>query len=488
MTTTTPQPLLTNEDFAVEVKSDRLRSVYQLTAFLTTIVGLFLLTFGLTRATTIVQTLWAVASMIAVVLVCLTAHLTLRKGHFSIAAWIYSLGMALGLGGLLYASDDLGRELIPYFYPALIFIAGLLLSPRSTLVIVTCATLSLFLAPYLAGATANLSMLLAFVLMIIAALLAARVTGELYLITEWALENYQRERATNIELFDKREQLTRNLYRSEALSQRLSETNQALEQAHQQAEEAKNQRGIFLRNMSHELRTPLNAIIGFSETMLNYPQMYDDLELPQAYSRDIAQIANSGRQLLHVIDDILDLAKVDAGKLEIQMKAVESLPIILAVNSTARGLLAKKPVKLDMSVPEELPLVWADESRLRQVLLNLYSNATKYTDEGSIFLTVETTDEELVFHLRDTGIGIPKEDHDKLFKEFQQAQLQEGRDPRSGTGLGLAISKQLLDFMGGRIWFESAPGQGSTFSFAIQRYRGQEQQALPQDAGAMLQA
>jgi signal transduction histidine kinase len=172
--------------------------------------------------------------------------------------------------------------------------------------------------------------------------LAAQATGELYQISEWALQNYQKERRTNDELFEKRQELQRSLRRSEALGDKLQDTLGELQLAHQQAEEAKNFRGQFLANMSHELRTPLNAIIGFSETMLHFPMMYNDEKLPDTYERDLSQIFASGQQLLYVINDILDLAKVDAGKLEIHMEETSVDAILQAVQSTARGLVKDK--------------------------------------------------------------------------------------------------------------------------------------------------
>jgi signal transduction histidine kinase len=179
--------------------------------------------------------------------------------------------------------------------------------------------------------------------------------------------------------------------------------------------------------------------------------------------------------LLHVINDILDLAKVDAGKLEVHMASVEPETIVNAVMATAKGLLGSKTVRLEKNVPEVIPTVWADETRLRQVLLNLYSNACKYTDEGTITLTVTdlADSKELQFAVTDTGIGIDPEFHALLFEEFQQAK-NKGRDPRSGSGLGLAISRQLLDLMGGRIWMDSKPSEGSTFYFTIQKYTEQD--------------
>ncbi|MEM9953703.1 MAG: ATP-binding protein, partial [Chloroflexota bacterium] len=146
--------------------------------------------------------------------------------------------------------------------------------------------------------------------------------------------------------------------------------------------------------------------------------------------------------------------------------------------STAKGLLGTKPVKLQSDLLDPMPEIWADESRLRQVLLNLYSNACKYTDEGSIKLTVSRLSEsnEIQFALADTGIGIDPEFHAKLFEEFQQAKAG-GRDPRSGSGLGLAISRQLLELMDGRIWMESTPSEGSTFYFTVQVYDNQSKPA-----------
>jgi signal transduction histidine kinase len=235
--------------------------------------------------------------------------------------------------------------------------------------------------------------------------------------------------------------------------------------------------------MSHELRTPLNAIIGFSETMLNFPIMYDDVALPTPYEADLRQIFTSGKSLLNLINDILDLAKVDAGRLEVVMQPVEIEPIVRAVMSTAVGLLGTKQVELKRVMQPDLPRLWADESRVRQVLLNLYSNAAKFTDAGTIELTVRETDEGVMFSLRDSGAGIDARDLNLIFEEFKQASNTgtRGRDPRSGAGLGLAISLQLLNLMGGRIWAESeGPGRGSTFHFVVQRYSEPVKQPEPE--------
>lgn len=465
--------LPTNSSFAEEIKTDRLKLLNYFVMIMGVTLLLGLLTFGsLNRANSTTSIVVTLAVIIMLAGSTLSNYLLPRQ-PFTISAWLFVLSPMIAMGLLI---SQLGAEsltIVPFVFPLIVFIGGLLLSPISTFYLSILSTVVIFGTPMLNGGNFLFtpSQIFAIILTYLAAALAALVTGELYQVTQWALDNYSRERRTNEELFDKRQALQRTLKRAEILGEQLQDTNQNLEIAHDEAEEAKHFRGQFLANMSHELRTPLNAIIGFSETMLQFPIMYDDNALPDAYEKDLSQIYNSGRQLLHVINDILDLAKVDAGKLEIHIQETEPTAIINAVMSTARGLLGKKSVKLQSELPDPMPNVMADESRLRQVLLNLYSNACKYTDEGSIKLKVtELADsKEIQFELTDTGIGIDSEFHETLFEEFQQAKTS-GRDPRSGSGLGLAISRQLLELMNGRIWMESTPGKGSSFYFTIQKF------------------
>jgi signal transduction histidine kinase len=368
-------------------------------------------------------------------------------------------------------------QVAPFVFVVVIFIIGLLLPPRWTfLIALICAAISIGVPVMVRGSLEFFSIHQAFavLLMFIGAGMAAQVTGELYAVTEWALLNYQRQRRTNLDLFESRAELHRSLKRSEALSDKLKEINVELENAHAAAETAKNFRGQFLANMSHELRTPLNAIIGFSETMLKFPIMYDNVPLAEAYQNDLNQIYNSGRQLLTLINDILDLAKVDAGKLEVFMQQVNPRPIIEASISVAHGLIGSKPIDLTADLPETIPNIWADENRVRQVLLNLYSNACKFTDKGAIHLTVRDNEDGVLLSLRDSGAGIPAEQLDAIFEEFRQANVA-GRDPRSGAGLGLAISRQLVTLMGGRIWAESQVGVGSTFHVLLQPYHKEKE-------------
>lgn len=374
-----------------------------------------------------------------------------------------------------------GQDSLAHFiFPIIVFIASLLLSPRNTAITGLIALASILFTPMLFHGVQGLNSIqvIASATTLLSIGIAILMTGDLYKVAEWSLDNYHKERQTNQKLYDKRQELQYSLERAKSLSEELQASNDDLQIARAEAEDAKTFRGQFLANMSHELRTPLNAIIGFSETMLNYPIMYDDTVLPSEYERDLRQVYDSGRHLLHILNDIIDLAKVDAGKLEVRMGRVETVPIVKAVVATATGLLGKKPVKLVLDFTEPLPDVWADENRLRQVLLNLYSNACKYTDAGTITLHIQSYPEDahyLQFALQDTGIGIAKADQEKLFQEFQQVQAG-GRDPRTGSGLGLAITRQLLHLMNGRVWATSMLNEGSTFYFIVQKYDPESQQ------------
>ncbi len=464
----------TSADFATEVKSDRLNILWRVTLAITVLIGFIIAGFGFRGADSDIVTL--AMPFLLIIGGCLLTGSLLRRNQYTFGVWAYALGGVAASGFAMIYGGNRAYEIVPFVFPIVVFMVGLMLPPVSTFLMASIATLIVLFAPVLTALELSVSLvnpITAIVLTFLSAIFSAQVTGELYQIAEWALSNYQRERRTNDELFEKRQQLQKSLQRSEALSEVLKETNTELEIARSAAEEAKHFRGQFLANMSHELRTPLNAIIGFSETMLRFPVMYDNVPLPQEYHGDLEQIYNSGRQLLHVINDILDLARVDAGKLDVVREKVDLQAILSAVKATARGLTAQKPIELKWDFPDPLPDVWADASRLRQVLLNLYSNATKFTDSGEIKLRVRVQSDKVLFSVSDTGSGIPDYQQKLIFDEFSQAEAT-GRDPRAGAGLGLTISRQLLDLMGGEIWVESEVGKGSTFHFTIPRYDGQE--------------
>jgi signal transduction histidine kinase len=226
-----------------------------------------------------------------------------------------------------------------------------------------------------------------------------------------------------------------------------------------QANRAKSQ---FLANMSHELRTPMNAVLGYIELIQD--GIYGDV--PEKVSEIIGRIDHNGRHLLSQINDVLDLSKIDAGELKISLDDYSMRDIVDGVVSDVASLAAEKNLTLNASVPPDLPIGLGDDRRISQVLLNLVGNAIKFTDEGGVSVRVSVSDGTFQVAVADTGIGISEADQAEILNEFYQADSSITR-AHGGTGLGLAIAKRMVELHGGRLWFESALGEGSTFSFSL---------------------
>jgi PAS domain S-box-containing protein len=230
----------------------------------------------------------------------------------------------------------------------------------------------------------------------------------------------------------------------------------------EQLQEMDRLKSQFLANMSHELRTPLNSIIGFSRVILKGI----DGPLTDMQRTDLEAVYSSGQHLLGLINDILDISKIQAGKMEITIEDTDLNDIVKGVMSTAIALVKDKRIELQQAVPPDVPIIQADARRIRQVLLNIVGNATKFTDEGFIRVEVETTPTEVIIAVIDSGVGIPEVKIGTIFEEFTQV---DGSSTRAvgGTGLGLAISRRFVEMHGGRIWVESTPNVGSTFYLAL---------------------
>ncbi len=237
--------------------------------------------------------------------------------------------------------------------------------------------------------------------------------------------------------------------------------------ARDQAIEASRAKSQFLANMSHELRTPLNAIIGYSEML---QEEAEDLDQPDLIP-DLAKIQTAGRQLLGLINDILDLSKIEAGKMTLYPESFDIATMVQEVVTTIQPLVDRKANRLLVHCPDDLGLMDADLTKVRQSLFNLLSNATKFTENGVITLTVERIKDEeneafILFRISDTGIGMTPEQVTQLFQPFTQADASTTRK-YGGTGLGLAITQRFCQMMGGNITVTSQPGQGSTFTIRL---------------------
>ena len=226
----------------------------------------------------------------------------------------------------------------------------------------------------------------------------------------------------------------------------------------------------FLANMSHELRTPLNAIIGFSEVLLE--KMFGDLnDKQEEYLNDIF---TSGEHLLDLINDVLDLSKIEAGMLGIELEPVDIRKLLQGSLVVVRERALAHGIELKLAVTDDIGTITADERKVKQVIFNLLSNAMKFTpDKGEVGIRARMTDGVVEIAVWDTGVGIAEEDQQRIFEEFQQAE-QGLTDKTEGTGLGLALTKKLVILHGGRIWVESDQGDGSTFIFTLPVESGQE--------------
>jgi signal transduction histidine kinase len=230
-----------------------------------------------------------------------------------------------------------------------------------------------------------------------------------------------------------------------------------------QLEVANRHKTEFLANMSHELRTPLNAIIGFSEVLLQ--RMFGELNPQQAdYLEDIM---SSGRHLLTLINDILDLSKIEAGRMELEAAPFSLVAALNNAVTLVRERATSHGIRLELEVAPELDTMVADERKLKQVVVNLLTNAVKFTpDGGTVSLRAARENGEVRLSVHDTGIGIAREDQERIFEEFQQA-THRGDQSREGTGLGLTLSKRMVELHGGTLSVSSTPGKGSTFTVAL---------------------
>lgn len=247
------------------------------------------------------------------------------------------------------------------------------------------------------------------------------------------------------------------------LSEQIRQRGEDIAEKNIELEKASQLKTEFLANMSHELRTPMNAVIGFSEVLRD--QLFGELNERQA--KYIGDILHSADHLLSLINDILDLSKIEAGKMELRLEAIEAAKLLRNALSIVKEAAAAKRIVLTLELPEELGLVQADERMLKQIVFNLLSNAVKFTPEGGgVTLAARRTDRQLTVEIRDTGIGIAEGDLDRLFQAFEQVDGSLAREYQ-GTGLGLALVKRQVELHGGEISVTSEAGKGSCFRFII---------------------
>ena len=242
----------------------------------------------------------------------------------------------------------------------------------------------------------------------------------------------------------------------------LNRTTKKLGKLYRQLEEASRHKSEFLANTSHELRTPLNAILGYTELIQD--GIYG--EVPGKIREVLERVQSNGRHLLGLINDVLDLSKIEAGQLTLTISDYSIKEVVQTVAAATESLAAEKNLLLKTEVSDNLPAGSGDERRITQALLNLVGNAIKFTETGEVEVRAAVADGAFQLAVADTGPGIAPEDQQRIFEEFQQVDSSSTRK-KGGTGLGLSISKKIIEMHGGRIWVESEQGRGSTFRFTL---------------------
>lgn len=354
------------------------------------------------------------------------------------------------------------------FTPITVLIAAVLLNLRSGLLVAIGETILLVLLAKLipnSGDTTIIASVIASVWIAFGTIIAFYLP--VYDMSDWfgtyfhqaqnALEETRNRKAELEQVLDDLAQANRELA---LLNERLVGMRHAAEDAHQA-------KAAFVAKISHEFRTPLNMIIGLIDTLTETPEVYGE-ELPPMLRQDLEIVHRNSTHLAGMINDVLDLSQTETGRLQLHMEWANLADDIDRALTVVHPLLKKKNLRLQMDIPHHLPHIYYDRTRIRQVILNLVSNAARYTEQGGIVLRAEQQNGYVQVSVSDTGPGISAKHAQRIFEPFYRGGIEETKqDKNGGSGLGLSISKQLVTIHHGKIWLDSQPGEGSTFSFSL---------------------
>ena len=369
-----------------------------------------------------------------------------------------------------------------YLYVVIVVAAALLLSETGAILTDALTVITLGLAAWHVGLYTDIRT-------IIQSLLPVLLTGfvsylgahQLYTVLRWewhstrqAIDETKKAQSHRAEMMHLNKELDGAYIRMERM-------NRMLILARKEAEEARMLKVQFANAVSHELRSPLNMIIGFSDMMVNSPEVYGSQAWPLRLKNHILQIYQSSQHLSQLVDDVLDLARIDAYRLTLNKQRAPVTGVITEAMDITRSLYDARNLFLRMDAEQDLPTLLFDRTRIRQVLLNFLTNALRFTRQGGVVVRAVRQDEDVVVSVIDTGAGIAGEDLPKLFQEFTQLGGSIYRQGQ-GFGLGLAISKQLVEIHGGRVCADSVLGQGSTFTFTLPIGAGLTTMGIVRDA------
>lgn len=377
-----------------------------------------------------------------------------------LAVFFYLSSLLAAITLVVLAYNDAGLLAL---YLLTVLVAAPLTRPRG-LGVATLLTLATLFTVGLWRAMPPAEMVTPTVLTMLAALTAWLSTRRLFTALEWALNMTEHARRSAEDAREHRAELQRVLHSLDLALSRLERSNRALAFAQEAAERAYRFKSEFVANVSHELRTPLNLIVGFSEMMITAPESYGGKPLPGEYRGDMLAIYRSSRHLLDLINDVLDLSQIESGRMAIHKERVWIQDVIQEAVEIVRGLAEARRLQLVVEAPEEPLAVDLDRIRIRQVLLNLLTNAMRYTEQGCVCVQAVSDGQELTVLVQDSGRGIAPE---KLARAFEAFDRLDEEQLTHGSGLGLAVSKKFVELHDGRMWIESELGRGTTVGFTL---------------------
>jgi len=386
----------------------------------------------------------------------------ISRWNYTAAAWSLVLG-CLVIDLLTVAKSGMVSAVYLLVIPA--GLATLAVTRRAGVTVAAVCTLYLLAAPAALVPAAPVERVVAVLAVWCTVGMILLVLRPLLRATEMMWTGYERSLALLEQSRDFQQRLAETLSDLTAANTQLTHLNRQAQSLRQAAEDERRSKEQFVANVSHELRTPLNMIVGFAEMMLRTPESYGD-HIPPSLLADLAVVLRNSQHLSSLIDDVLDLSQMQAGQMALSKERVSLAEMIQAATIAVRPLFESKNLYLEMDVPQDLPLVFCDRTRIREVVLNLMSNAGRFTEHGGVRVKARQEGGDVDVSVADTGPGIAEEDKDKLFQPFQQL---DGtlRRRHGGSGLGLSISKNFVDLHNGKIWFESRKGAGTTLFFRL---------------------
>ena len=391
--------------------------------------------------------------------------LWLRSTHYRVALYVL---IATVLGATTCFKGFAPDSLAQYYFPVAIVVSSLLMSSARVFVLATLASLACLAVARSQGASwfDSQQIVTPITLIYLTAFAAWLGSRQVNMALSWMHNSYRKAETLVDELRDERLSLARALKMLEEAYVRIEKMNYALIEARSIAEEARRLKAEFAANVSHELRTPLNIIIGFSETMANAPETWAGVSWSPVLRGDIEQIYQNARHLSSLIDDILDLSALDVHKLGLTVDEARIEEVIEEAVAVVQDLYRAKNLYLTVQADPELPRVRMDITRIRQVLINLLTNSSRFTSAGGVTITARLVGQQIEVAVADTGVGIALQDVHRVFEDFGQVDGSTSRK-YEGTGLGVPLSKRLVELHGGRMWLASQPGRGTTFYFTV---------------------